>query len=580
MACQPSRMSSFSLSGTDSVEMIKSFVNAFITWSLISAMGIASRLPAAEPSVGYADLLRQARQIGESLPSDGIDDFFSRATLLRDVAIAEAAAGDLMAADRLVNALPLRPDITLPWKIDCNILTAQPQSKAGGMTQAVETLRRAAVEAAGLSRPAARVDAWARIAAALSSIGRKDAAEKLIQLALSAAEELPPILPRNSREAGMNKALSLATIALVQWQMSDHEASEVTVKASLIAGAAIEDELEKAGTLAHMAIGRARVGDSTGGLRLLDLWASWFGLRARASLSFALSQIARLQDSQGSPEEATRTAGRILEPMERAESYLAMARARTAAGDRPGAKKRLDQARAAARTVLNTSAKAGLICRIASALVETGDLSAGKALANESLSLLEQADISTVIQSLRRAVVGGPDTPRHNLPNFQAAVAIVLAKAGDTKSARELLGRALRSARSIEDRTGRMVVLGEIGLAQIDVEGADAAFATYGLIDTSFNGLKLRLGRAIAMSQAKSGDLAGASKTLSSFPQDARQAFEIAGAAEEIAEALATSILAEKVSEWAELQTIPIAKGRALLGAGRGLSKRRAPETP
>ncbi|MBX6315714.1 MAG: hypothetical protein IRY99_22780 [Isosphaeraceae bacterium] len=532
------------------------------------------------------EVLRRARQAIEAMPEGFSADFFQpeatrdmlKAEALRDIALAMAESGDIAEAMRTAELLPPQIPYAARARIDCDLAIAKAQAKAGDRRAAAATLRQALEATARWSDAALRVDYLVRIAIAQAQVGEKEAATATARQALAATDLIPLVRSRNSRVAGQNKALALHSVALAQEAAGDRAGAEATRHLALDAASAIEDEPGRAGLLAEMAIERARAGDITGGLQLLDrIPGEGAGLPSH-TWAHVLAQFALILDREKDQLGALRMVARIADPHQRALALLDLARSRLGASDRAQARIALQEALRAIASLSNPLTKGVLQGRVAAAQADAGDRSAAAAMARQALQGIEQALQSrrTTLTDLRNAILGDPGAPPDEAPML-AAIAPAFIKIGDTTTARDLLRRAQSSAEAIKDGVAKTTALGEVAILFAEIGDPAAATLIYDRIDPRYNGLRARLAEAIAAAQARSGDMAQALCTVATLPSDPKDLRGHIEIAERIAATLIRAGRVEWSLQWAEGQAIPLAKARALLGAGRALLE---PERP
>ena len=483
-------------------ELATGYLHAGAAETLLEA-GEAARPPEPQRIVvqGAMDTLAEALGTVPSIFSDN-----ERASVLSEIAVAQAKAGDRRGAARsITEALSIVPSIIDKGEDPGEALReiAEAQLKMGDIGGALDTAR-------SIAEVGSRLTTFHKIAEAQAKAGDRRGAARSITEALSteARAKASEVAKARAKASEVAAARSLAAGDEIGASVHRHDAEIQTIMAD------IDDS--------HRAI-TSQIGDAISSI----------------ALSSIVALQARLQAESGDIAGARSTVRSIASESSRAEAFRKIALAQAESGDIAGA-------RSTARSMAIDWWRAGAFSDIAVAQAKAGDRRGAARSIAEALSTV-RADSETGIIGSRAAAfreiavaqakvgdqVGAAVSfaeARLNAGTIEAdwsrghlfmQIAEAQAKAGDRRGAAVSFAEARLNAGTIEAGWSRGHLFMQIAEAQAntgDIAGAlSIARSIEGFWADWFGGLVLG---AIAEAQAKAGDIAGALGTARSIEGD------------------------------------------------------------
>jgi tetratricopeptide (TPR) repeat protein len=381
--------------------------------------------------------------------ADSIADRRHKGLALIDVAYAQVAAGDTVAARATFGhakgaaAGVSDQGFTREWTVAATFV-AEAQVEAGDTDGARVTLEDAKRAADGIVE--GKVAVWTGIARVQASLGDFDGALQTL---------------RNLVEAGVKDELKVTNLV-------------AAVFAQVLATAGKVEDLTRL----------ANTSEVTDPLRVTYLL---FLMQARSASGDAPGARAMI-------DEARRAAGDLVDTEDKSMALRNVARAQVAAGDVEGARLTLGDAKRAADSIMDKAQLSAALTDVAHTQVAAGDIEGARLTLGDAqraaVGSTEGAQRSEVLTDLARAQVA----------------------AGDIKGARLTLGDAKRAADGIADvsaQLGAWIDIADAQVAAADVEGLRAAAASYAITDGRHH--FYLMGAAIA--QVIAGDIEGARHT-------------------------------------------------------------------
>jgi hypothetical protein len=482
---------------------------AFPITALIVAVGqAAAGVSGVNDLNETSTLLRRASQAALMLPEDTLTQH-AKDTVLTEIALAQAAAGDLDGALRTCDFLKLRPNY---HKVRIRFRTA--------FSQAIREPGRAVATLPGVVADAEQLlshEAW----------------------------------PSPTR-------LHLALyVAASQWLLGQEKAATTTLDRALVDLQQVNDRLTEPGVTAgeelkrnlraQVAVLVAEAGDSRRGLQLLRSGGA--GQNATTIDAWALSRIAEIQALQGDASDAIETVSGIADPRKRAEAQLAIARVQQATGQGVVARKTLDFISKATGSIDDwqwewSLQKVGFLTEFAQLQMRVGNKDAARGLVERAQQVLAgSAPMST--------------------PPYLIPLGTLQAELGLQEASLASLHSALALIRDNPDG-GEQLTLVLIAAAFARVGDIPEAMRIAQGLDTVYSEDFLR--RA-SVARAEVGDADRALSMVEGIKTDAEKAKAI----REVARSLATRDHLPRVLNWSDRQENPLFKAYALLGSAEGL---------
>ena len=284
------------------------------------------------------------------------DSTFLRPWSVRNIASAQAEAGDIDGA--LATARSIDDELILSWTLDD---IAVEQMATGDEQSARDTLAVALSVARKIDDKKERVSALSFVAAAHAKTGNTQSARDILATALSVARNI---------DVAFYRASALHRIALAQAEAGDAQSAQGTFAAMLSVAQMVDDEFNSYhldSALRGIVSVQAQTGDMDGA------FATARGIDNVESRAGALHDIASAQAQAGDKQSARDTfaaalsaARNIDDASSRAGALRNIAPAQAKAGDTDGAF-------ATARSIDDALFRAGALWGIASAQAEAGD---------------------------------------------------------------------------------------------------------------------------------------------------------------------------------------------------------------
>jgi len=495
------------------------------------------------------------------------------------VALVDAEAGDLGEAIRFAETLP--DDMLKIWekiiatntwqdtsgprlKAFCLVAIASARGRAGDREAAATTFRRALSIRALSTGFDGWIDWLSDTAISQAKAGDREGARETHRRALDEADRLPIVLiPLLGSDDRYNRGRALSVVAHAQAAAGDLEAAALTRERALQAAEAIQDKEYRVQTFVGMAYVQSSGGDLAGAMRFLDARPDLSGPGAAWWRDCILDQYADGQAKRGDVASAL-TAVASIKDAERARRVLfRMAEVRSRADD-------WDGVRAIARFARNSEVAPSeeqdrrryFVIDLARAEAELGNRDAALRIVREAIE----------------------EPPRRDPPGqwagFLAALAPILARAGDRPGADAALREARRIAAGIAEPFEKRSAFRQVEDAEFLMADTDGVCRRIAATDFA-NGLDTASFGEVILLRAKAGDMRGALRIVDAFPENSNTTRDVAEVAASIATIMTARGEVAWALGWAEGQARPLAKVRALLAVACGMiSSRRKPVGP